>query len=542
MSAPLRLIFVICHKVIMEKFNIEETAATSQWAKIGWKHHHGLNIPLFSLHSEHSCGIGEFPDLLPIIDWCKTLGFDVVQLLPLNDTGLDTSPYSALSANALNPIHLGLWSLPDLEKFPDLQADLRNFPKAPAPNRIDYPMVQQTKERFLIRYFKANGANLLASAEYQTFAAQSPWLQGYALYKTLKIAQQWRSWEMWPAELRDPTESLFKKLLDQHRNEVQWHSLVQFLCSLQLRKVKEHANAQGIFLKGDIPILINRDSADVWLHRSIFDLRYSAGAPPDMYSEEGQSWGFPLYNWDELAKEDYRWWIERLKSAERYYDLYRLDHVVGFFRIWAVPLGLKPKEGSFIPSNPDVWIDHGKRILLRLLQGSSMLPIGEDLGTVPPPVRTCLQSLGICGTKVMRWERYWDEDKRFIPFDNYPVISMTTVSTHDSETLIQWWLSGEEGTSRFAEFKGWSYHPILSREYHQEILWDSHHTSSLFHINLLGEYLALIPGLTWPDPEDERINIPGLCADRNWSYRYRPSVEELTSNPTLSHLIRELII
>ena len=221
--------------------------------------------------------------------------------------------------------------------------------------------------------------------------------------------------------------------------------------------------------------------------------------------------------------------------------MYRIDHIVGFFRIWSIPLGLTGKDGHFIPQDESMWVDHGQQLMLMMLNASNMLPIGEDLGVVPPEVRTCLSALGICGTRVMRWERKWKEGGEFILPEDYAVDSLTTVSTHDTETLQQWWRDNPIEAQLFAQFKGWSYQPILSREHHREILWDSHHTASLFHVNLLQEYLALIPGLSWPNLDDERINIPGLISDRNWSHRLRPSLEEISEQSTLKHLMHELI-
>jgi 4-alpha-glucanotransferase len=222
--------------------------------------------------------------------------------------------------------------------------------------------------------------------------------------------------------------------------------------------------------------------------------------------------------------------------------LYRIDHIVGFFRIWAIPYGLSAKDGHFVPSDSAKWIDHGQRLMLMMLDRCDMLPIGEDLGVVPPEARACLHALGICGTKVMRWERKWKEDKNFIRIEDYPVDSLSTVSTHDSETLQLWWQNNPEDANLFARFKGWSYNSVLSRGHQYEMLWDSHHSASLFHINLLQEYLALIPGMTWPLLEDERINVPGVCSDRNWTYRFKPSIEELVTNQTLQHLLKELIL
>lgn len=518
-----------------------ESEAGKGWQKIGVRQHHGVNVPLFSLHSNKSSGIGEFPDLLPLFSWCKSVGFDIVQLLPLNDTGHDQSPYNAISANALNPFHLGLSSLPYLDQHPELKSQLSELHKFNLTNSIDYKNLYTKREEFLLKYFDVVFPLVQKTQDYQTFCLQNAWLEGFALFKSIKISRNWESWENWPEELKNPTSTSYPRLLKKYEKQIAFHCFVQFFCFTQFQAIKKEANQQGIFLMGDIPILINYESADVWLNRVLFITNLTAGAPPDMYSEEGQNWGFPIYNWDELKKQNYHWWKERLNVASRLYDLYRIDHVVGFFRIWAIPLNYKGSKGRFIPEDKAKWIPQGKAIMEMMLEDSSMLPIGEDLGVVPPEVRICLLGLGICGTRVMRWERMWEQDKRFIKPEDYQPASLTTVSTHDSETLTLWWQNNPEEAKEYARFKGWIYEDFLSKDHLFEILRESHHTASLFHINLLQEYLALVPGLTSSNPEEERINLPGIISDKNWSYRFHPSVEELVSNKELSDIIYKLI-
>lgn len=520
---------------------LTQSPAANQWKEIAIESHHGIAIPLFSLHSSHSYGIGEFTDLALLIDWCASIGFNIIQLLPLNDTGQGISPYSSLSAFALNPIFLGLDSLPHLEEYPSLKEELKALPKFSYIPHVDYARVQENKEYFLRHYYEIIGPLLLKSENYQHFIQEASWLKGYAAFKILKNRYHGTSWETWPERERIPDQELIDALMIQEKEEFNWYCLLQFLCDQQMKAAKMHAFEKHVFLMGDIPILIDRDSADVWLHQKLFDFNYSAGAPPDIFNEDGQNWGFPPYNWTAMAQEDYRWWIDRLQWVSRYYHIYRIDHIVGFFRIWSIPVGSSGKEGFFIPQDETTWIDHGQRIMLMMLKACSMLPIGEDLGIVPPEVRTCLSALGICGTRVMRWERKWKEDSQFILIEDYPIDSMTTVSTHDSEPLQLWWKAHPMESQMFANFKGWSYQPQLSREHHREILWDSHHSASLFHINPLQEYLALIPGLSWPNPEDERINVPGVVFDANWRYRLRPTLEELMAQTSLKHLMQELI-
>lgn len=516
--------------------------SAKQWERIGIEHHHGIDIPLFSLHSKNSCGIGEYIDLPLLIDWCVKLNLKVIQLLPLNDTGPDTSPYSALSAFALNPIHIGLVELPHLEKFHSLRETLSSLQKLKKSHRIDYPAVSKGKDRFLRKYYEHAAPLIVSTHHYQEFYQKNhEWLLPYALFKALKIAHHWYSWELWEEHLINPSQDVYEQLLSEYEDEIQYQIFLQFLCFEQMHVVRIYAEKKGIFLKGDIPILISRESADVWKHRELFNMEYSAGSPPDQYTVDGQNWGFPIYNWDYCSATKYAWWRERLKVASQFYHLYRIDHIVGFFRIWAIPLGKTAAGGKFIPSEERTWVHHGEPIMRMMLDACHLLPIGEDLGVVPPEVRNLLTSLGIGGTKVIRWERLWHNGRRYIPYQDYPPISMTTVSTHDSDTLQQWWKNSPEESSAFAKFKGWTYHPELSISQRQSILYDSHHTASLFHINLLPEYLAGVPGMTWSNHDDERINMPGIVSERNWSYRLRPSLEEMHASEPLYNFMKSVL-
>lgn len=518
-----------------------ECPSIRQWQRIGLRPHHGIAIPLFSLHSNNSCGIGEYPDLLPLLDWCQLLGIDTIQLLPLNDTGEDTSPYSAVSAFALNPFHLGLTSLPFINEYPSLISALEKIPKGSTSLRVDYPTMRIQKESFLKEYYETVKKNIIKSAAYKEFIARSPWLQGYALFKILKKRFNNYTWESWPQEWKTPDKNILDTLEHDEADAVQWHFVVQYLCDLQLHHVKVEAEKRGVFLMGDIPILISRDSADVWLNRDLFLLNYSAGAPPDMYSEEGQDWGCPIYNWQTMESQGYRWWVNRLQTASRYYQIYRLDHIVGFFRIWSIPTGMKSRDGHFIPTDPSSWIKHGRNILEMMLKECDMLPIGEDLGIVPPEVRVTLQQLGICGTKVMRWERRWDLDGLFVQPQDYPLLGLTTVSTHDSETQKLWWRDHPIESHLYASSRGWEFQPDLTETYHEYVLRDSHQSTSIFHINLLQEYLTLVPELAWIELENDRINVPGTISETNWSYRFKPSVEEIVANPVLLKAMKSII-
>lgn len=516
----------------------ETTESAKHWQRVGRRAHGGVNIPLFSLHTAKSCGIGEFLDLLPLFPWLHSLGLDVLQLLPLNDTGIDQSPYSSISAFALNPIHLSLHAIPGVTEDM-IPVVLRQATRSPL---IDYSMVRADKEVFLRAYFEREFTAVRDTSEFVDFCRHHrPWLEGYVLFKSLKVVYQWQPWRSWPAEQVHPDSQTVDLLRREYAHDMDYHRFVQYLCFQQMKEVKKQALDAHVFLKGDIPICCGAESAEAWLQPELFVPGLTAGAPPDMYSLEGQNWGFPIFDWKQLERQQYNWWRMRLSVAAELYDIYRVDHIVGLFRIWAIPVGKSAKEGHFLPEDPAMWIAHGRKILQMMLDSNPMLPIGEDLGTIPPAVRVCLREMGICGTKVMRWERAWEEDGRYLQLAEYPPLSMTTVSTHDSETVSGWWSRQPQEAKLFAAHKRWIYSIPLCQQYLFEILRDSNHSASLFHINLLNEYLALIPELVWPDPNMERINIPGTVVSTNWSYRFRPSVEEIVANRELATLMRQCL-
>lgn len=489
------------------------------WQKIGKKSHHGVCIPLFSLKSQTSCGIGEYLDLIPLIHWCKKIGLDCIQLLPLNDTGADPSPYNPLSSLALSPIYLSLHELGiDITPF----AQLNNEP------RLLRETVRREKINALQKHFDETFAALSRTDSYQAFVEEHRlWLDPYARFKAIKRELQDMHWKDWP----HPLPNLLKE-------EIDFYKFLQYHCFRQMQKVKKEAEESSLFLKGDVPVLLSMDSVDVWRSPDLFHLDIEAGAPSDDFCQEAQIWGFPLLRWDEMKKNGYEWWKERMALVEKLYHIYRIDHAIGFFRIWGVPKGKTAREGRFFPPDPTEWVPSGKEHLEALLSVSPLLPIAEDLGTIFQGMRDTLKELGICGTKVMRWEF---EKDRFTPLNAYEPYSMTTVSTIDLEPLGLWWKKHPVDASIFAEFMGAAYDPILSAPLREKILKASHQTSSMFHINLLSEYLALFPELVWLNPEDERINLPGTTIPTNWTYRFRPFLEEILSHEGLFEALQRIL-
>lgn len=518
--------------------NLENSPSGASWKKVGIREHHGIDVPLFSLHTKQSCGVGEILDLIPLIDWCVSIQMDTIQLLPINDSGHDPSPYNALSSCALHPLYLSLHSLPFLDEYPFLKEEIEKLRTTADTPHFNYEVVLQKKMGWLRIYFEKTGTAFVKSPEFLDFVSKNPWVESYGLFKTLREKFKYDSWQNWPQEFKKPGTQEYTLLVTEYWEELCFYALLQYLAFLQLTEVKKYAADKGVLLMGDIPILISPDSADVWHESRFFDLELVGGAPPDFYINEGQKWGFPLFNWDEMEKDGYSWWKQRLKWASNFFDLYRIDHAVGFFRIWGIPTDKAPREGRFVPENESLWGPLGEKRLRMMIDAAPMLPIAEDLGTIPFVTRATLLELGICGTKVLRWERKWNEDESFIPIEDYPALSMTTVSTHDSETLAQWWKDTPNEAKAFADFKKWHYTSVLTREQRWQILWDSHHTPSLFHVNLLQEYLAYFPELVWESCGDERINVPGKLLPTNWTYRFRHNLEEIMAHEGLRQLMQ----
>ncbi len=473
-----------------------KTAA--HWQRIGQRAHHGICLPLFSLRSKDSLGIGEFPDLLPLIPWCRSIGFDTIQLLPLNDTGMNSSPYTLVSGSALNPVYLRLQDLPGADQDVAALAPLREL------ERVAWTEIKTKKIAWLEAYFHQVFPSFSQTADYQSFLSRHSWLSAYAHFMSL-----------------------------QEGKSADFYRFLQYHCFAQMQTVKTAASAAGIFLMGDLPILPGRESADLWAHPSLFHREYATGAPPDPYSAEGQNWGFPPYNREAMREERFSWWKERLAVLSELYHIYRIDHAVGLFRIWAIGEGKLPIEGFFIPQDPALWGALGTELLTMFVESCPLLPIAEDLGIIPAEVYPILKELGICGTKVLRWQ----EGKSV---RDYEPFSLATVSTPDMEPLALWWKKYPEEAAKLAHRKQWAAHASLSPEYRFAILKEAHSASSFFHINLLQEYLALFPQWTSPTPEEEQINVPGTVSENNWTYRFRPSVEQIVSHKPLAHAMRAL--
>lgn len=304
----------------------------------------GILVPVSALRSEASVGVGEFADLPALADWCANVGLDLIQILPVNDTGWQSSPYSALSAFALHPLYLRIGDLPDLEALAPVSraradAALDEIRREHAGrDRLRYGPLLDAKRALLREVFDAVADDPAIRRATHTFVDHNPWAGEYAAYMMLKTRNGGASWKEWP-EFRDPTPELLGALWSTTENdsELTFHVWVQMRLDEQFASAARAVADRGVVLKGDLPILINEDSVDTWAHREYFSSWLRAGAPPDAQNATGQNWGLPIYDWPELERDGYRWWRERLRHAARYYAAYRIDHVLGFFRVWSIP-------------------------------------------------------------------------------------------------------------------------------------------------------------------------------------------------------------
>ncbi len=506
---------------------LSKTPLKDIWQKIGIRHHHGFLFPLLGIHSKQSVGCGEYLDLLAMVDYAKKCDFDIIQILPVNDTGAVSSPYSALSSTALHPIYLSLRKLPFLDTHSILEKDLSNAPAIDPEKRVDYLAVYQFKMGFLKKYFQSVKQSLLIQDDYLDFCKSNSWLLPYALYRALKDDNDQRPWVEWPENLHALSHTDLKKIAKDHQEQIEFYSALQYLCFKQLKQVRDYADRQNIKLMGDIPILINTDSVDCWHTPHFFNFDLVAGAPPDIFNKDGQCWNFPLYNWPAISQSDYAFWKTRLHYASHFYHIYRIDHVIGCFRIWAMEKGQLPTTGHFIPSDPGLVLTQGLDVLTHMIAASDMLPIAEDLGIMPDGADKILENLGIPGTRIIGYVR---EDKGhgpYIPLEDYDPVNLTSLSSHDLLPIKGWWQTYPSDAKDFCDMLGWTYTPEFTSETQKKFIKLSHQTPTLFHINLLNEYLACTGDLTSTDPEDERINRPGTILSSNWTYRYKLSVEDL---------------
>eukprot|EP00184_Porphyridium_aerugineum_P006631 CAMPEP_0184698596 /NCGR_PEP_ID=MMETSP0313-20130426/5162_1 /TAXON_ID=2792 /ORGANISM="Porphyridium aerugineum, Strain SAG 1380-2" /LENGTH=962 /DNA_ID=CAMNT_0027157559 /DNA_START=424 /DNA_END=3312 /DNA_ORIENTATION=+ len=330
----------------------------------------GVAVPVFSLRSEQSMGVGEFLDLEYLIDWCKKTGLHIIQVLPVNDTGMDPSPYSANSVFALHPIYLrvlevaatsysdnAMTSLGKMKRSESqVHSDLRSLKRKPDASKVpadlvetiqeaakilnsapgvEYKIALATKLELLERIYNDTWKRISSSVDFRSWWSKNmDWLPAYASWKALLDSNDEWNFTKWDKTVRDVPELIEEK--SPFYKKICFHYFIQYHAHLQLKRASEYAKENGVALKGDLPIGVARYSADTWTNPQYFKMDWSAGAPAFMGS--AQNWDFPLYDWNVMAKDNYTWWRKRLSHMSQYFQAFRIDHVLGFFRIWAIPV------------------------------------------------------------------------------------------------------------------------------------------------------------------------------------------------------------
>ncbi|NCI46009.1 4-alpha-glucanotransferase [Sediminibacterium sp. WSJ-3] len=353
-----------------------QTLAHDGWAALPadtWKGA-GIAIPVFSLRTGNSFGIGEFSDIPLLVDWAKKAGLTMIQLLPVNDTTathtwMDSYPYAAISAFALHPIYLNLDKLAGKTRaLQKLEAERKRLN---ALDKVDYETVAALKWQYIQTAYKASDGTFLQEPEYQQYFSQNQhWLVPYAAFCYLRDQYGTVNFHQWPAykkydeqsvsELTDPSSRAFA--------EIALHYFVQYHLHKQLKEATAYAHAGGLIVKGDIAIGVYRYGADAWQSPELYHMDFQAGAPPDDFAVTGQNWGFPTYDWERMRKDGFAWWKQRFEQMSDYFDAFRIDHILGFFRIWSIPMdAVEGIMGHFVPAIPvhisefhsrQIWFDH----------------------------------------------------------------------------------------------------------------------------------------------------------------------------------------
>ncbi len=489
----------------------------------------GILLHLTSLPGPHGTGdLGA--GARDFIDALAEAGQQVWQMLPIHPAGAGNSPYSGASAFAGDPM---LLSLTDLVDEGLLSAD--ELPAALPEDRTDHAAARTVREVALRQAF----TRFRPGREYERFERDAAsWLDDYALFEALSRAQP-GGWAAWPAPLRDRDPAALAEARRAHAAELAYVAFVQYLFAQQWARLRRYARQRGVRLVGDIPIFVAHDSADVWSHRTQFHVddqgqpTFVAGVPPDYFSKTGQRWGNPLYRWQRMRADGYRWWIDRFRALLERFDQVRLDHFIGFSRFWEIPASEPTAEHGSWARGP------GAEFFDRVRAAIGELPfIAEDLGEITPAVRALRDRFALPGMRVFQFAFGTDVQATDFQPHNYPAHSVAYTGTHDNDTLLGWLDDpGGEGTPRSTEQAAAERQRAieyvagpgaeLDRPAHLAVLRALYASSANTVIAPVQDVLGL--------GSDARMNMPG-AADGNWAWRMAPGA--LT--PELRHQLREL--
>ncbi len=480
----------------------------------------GLLLPLFSMRSVRDWGIGDFTSLRGWLDIVDSAGLSVLQVLPLNEMPPGVNcPYTALSAFALDPVYLDPAALPELAEAPEAAAFMASagfkarLAHLRAAKYALYDDVRALKHETLWKIYQAfrrnhAGKDTSEGREFAAFCAENAyWLDDYALFRRFKDLHRWISWTHWPRELACREPAALEAAARDSAAELGFFKYMQWAAQRQWGRARRRAAELRVSLFGDLPFMVNQESADIWARQGEFDITLSIGAPPDTWTPEGQKWGLPAYDWNAAEANGFEWWRQKLRRAESLYDIYRIDHMVGFFRTWIVPEDKRLKP-HFDLEGEAAQEDRGRRFLKAMTSASSMLAVGEDLGLIPPYVGKVLAETGVPGYKVLRWEKEgnaYGDPARFAP------VSLATTSTHDTEQLADWWHSAGPVERKL-------FWRMVSGRDEKPPAFSEALDPILRKLLTAGSRLVILPYQDLFGLKD-RINTPNTMGPHNWSFR-----------------------
>ncbi|MBC8126477.1 MAG: 4-alpha-glucanotransferase [Gloeobacteraceae cyanobacterium ES-bin-144] len=557
----------------------------------------GILIPVFTPRRDGDLGIGDTLAMRQWIDWAADHSVSFIQLLPINENGTDESPYSAISSTALEPIYLTL----DEQEIPWLQPkDFSNAHEhaadASKEEWVNYPVVRRVKRTLLeLAWSKFDEAESRFSKEFELFKTkESEWLEDYCLFRFLMEHHgETLTWDKWPESSRTPNGAR-KQLKKMRLSDVVavdyrlgFFAFVQWLCFRQWRALRRHADSRNVKLMGDVPIGINWHSCDVFFHREEFYLDWCGGSPPEgmgqsdpFFQQWGQNWGIPLYRWDHMEANGFTWWKKRISRLTEFFQMFRLDHILGFYRIYAFPwrpehnhefINLSHEQAAELnhgrlprwflrpddtPENKTANRDDGDIRLKAILEAAGDAEvIAEDLGWVPEYVRPHLSDLGIAGFRIPHWD--CNDHGHPTPGKFFPENSFATFSTHDHDPLnaiwrgclrvIQqhhenpseqsgWHVDGAHNTLRIlSEFAGipisenapW---PPFTEGVRLKLIKALFSSNSRYAVLMITSLFSI----------DKRINEPGTHRNQNWSLRLPWTLDQITSDPQLNETCRKI--
>lgn len=561
----------------------------------------GVSIPVFCLRTKQSFGIGEFTDIKKLADWSQAAGLRLIQLLPINDTiasqtWQDSYPYAAISAFALHPIYINL-ALVAGTKHAVLLRPLRKVQEQLNNKKaIDYEAVIRIKLETLRKLYEVQGSATLEAPDFLSFFQQNKhWLKPYAAFCYYRDQFGTTQFVNWPnASTYDAadTDQLFKSIAT--RKKVNFYAYVQFHLDLQLKEAVAYTHKKGLVLKGDIPIGIYRYGVDAWVDPTLYNMDWQAGAPPDDFTSIGQNWGFQTYNWKKMQQDGFAWWKQRFEQMSYYFDTFRIDHMLGFFRIWGIPTSaVQGVLSRFVPClpitreelqqqgitvdltgfckpyiNDDVLSqlptevkdklfasyhdyfyrrqDHfgypeAVQKLPFLKEATNRLICGEDLGMVPYCVPDVMNQTGILCLEIRRMPK--DPSQSYFNLVQAPYLSVVTPSIHDMSTIRGWWEEDRTRTQQFYNqvMEQWGEAPQYCEAWINRAIVVQHLKSpAMWSIFQLQDLLGMSEAVRSKDPQEERINDPAN-PKHYWQYRLHMNLEDLIKDDVFTSLVRQTI-